>query len=317
MPTTPKDRPAANIVTLDQEKRGLVAVLDGADAVPFDTTLDLDLLPVGGGLVIADANVWSVNTGKSQSQYCWPTSESRETFLAALAERGYTAVLVPNVLANRLYLAYGFKQADAVSALYAYAHDQVRRPVRDGEPQASCGCTHHGTFDSGHPVRESAGDNSYGVRAEATDAFLFLQNSGGYESPFAEAVTRLAWENLDRAGRDLFSIQVRTPTCKAPARLMAVAACTHDPLTGQLRTHQGRPLGKQFITRRVIGLNGMMRGTGEGAPGNPMRAVLRIRGIRSVGRKHAVDKEARAELDRYVGQLITLLQRHGDLPAAV
>jgi hypothetical protein len=63
-------------------------------------------------------------------------------------------------------------------------------------------------------------------------------------------------------------------------------------------------LGTNFIIRHVIGLNGMMTGTGSRSPGNPMRAVLR-----SLGRGN--DPKERAERDRLVPVLIRAFRKHG------
>lgn len=315
---------AANIVTIDQENHAIHAVVNGAATVVFDPAADLDTLPAGGGYVVADGNTWSVRNERSQSQYCWDTETDLAEFITALGSRGYRAVTVANKLANTLCTTYQVAQADAVRALYFYVHDQVSQPTGRAEPDqlgtASgplvCGCTSHSSFDSGHSVRlgPPRGDASFGARAQVTSSFLVLQNTGGYDSPFADAVVAVAWDALDGRGRALFNMLAKSPVCHVANRnrLMAVAVCTHDPATGALRMHGGRRWGLAFITGRVIGLNGTMRGTGDRAPGNPMRAVLRVLGRRS-GAK--VNRAERAELDRHVGVLIRALGTHPVLGA--
>lgn len=300
-----------NVVALDQENHALVAVINGAGPVPFDPVAGLAALPAGGGLVIADGNAWSVRNPLSASQYCWPTAAAREQFLAGLAARGYTAIHVANKLANTLYLREGLPQADAVLALSRYAHTQIAR---------------HGRFDSGHPVRDSRGDISFGQREQVTVAFLRLQNTGGYATAFTQEVITIAWHAFhaladsdparSRALKKIFGLAQRTPALSSngsPNKVTAVACCTHDPDTGTLRTHAGAPWGREFITRRIIGLSGAMRGTGALAPGNPMRAVLR-----ALGRRHGekINAGERSLTDAGVRILIRALQEHPQLPTA-
>jgi hypothetical protein len=260
----------------------------------------LDYLPEGGGIVVADGNTWSVRNDLSVSQYCWPDEESRATFLAALDERGYKAISVSNKLTESLYRSAGMTQPLAVVALYHYAARLVEA---------------NGSFDSGHAVRPSRGDNSFGQRRTVVEDFLRLQNTNGYDSPFADDVVKIAWAALTPELRPLFRLNKRSAICK-PAdrnRLMAVAVCTHDPRTGVRRTHQGRAWGMGFITRHIIGLNGVMRGTGERAPGNPMRAVLRI-----LGRRHSdkINAAERSDMDRSIRIIIRALQAPPQLSCA-
>ena len=317
-----------NIVALDQERGGMVAVINGNrhwragpdhdPALPdlFDPVADLGALPAGGGIVVADGNTWSVRNELSVSQYCWSDARDREAFMDALAARGYAAITVANKLTQSLYQRAGLPQALAVQALADYVHIQVSEsrgrptPPTQAAP-GPCGCSAHWPFDSGYPVRPSRGDISSGERQAVVTDFLRMQNSGGYESAFADDVVRIAFESLRRSERDLFQIQVTKPACHSRNRLMAVAVCTHDPATGERRMYGDRPWGSGFIVRRVIGLNGTMRGTGTRSPGNPMRAVLRILGRRA-GAK--VNRDERAGMDRAVRSLIHALQEHPVLP---
>lgn len=323
-----------NLIALDQERGGIVAVINGVAhwdpdtteisvddlSLPhlFDPVRHLNQLPVGGGIVVADGNTWSVRNELSVSQYCWADEVSRADFIEALAERGYRAINVANKLTESLYRRNGLPQALAVVALYRYAHAQVSSSR--GRPSAGqaaspsalpCGCEEHWSFDSGYPVRPSHGDISFGMRRDVTQSFLRLQNNDGYQSAFAADVVDIAWTALDREGRQCFNLKLTKPTCDSRNRLMAVAACTHDPDTGQMRTYQGKPWGVGFITRHIIGLNGTMRGTGLRSPGNPMRAVLRV-----LGRRHGakVNRDERAALDRATRTLIRALQQHPMIP---
>ena len=323
MTTNRADFIPVHIVTLDQEQKALVAVINGSAPAVFDPAADIDRLPQGGGYVVADGNAWAVRNELSQSQYCWPTQDALDAFLNELSDRGYRAVTVANKLANTVYQRSEYDQADAVRALYDYVHAQTSvgkgrdlpgDPDDQGQQVLGCGsCTRHYAFDSGHPVRPARGDKSFGQRDIVSAHFLRVQNTDGYTSAFAQEIIDAAWHALDRDGRKLFNLAIRTPTCSSPNRLMAVASCTHDPFTGQLRTHNGQPWGVGFITRHVIGLSGAMRGTGEGAPGNPMRAVLRV-----LGRRHGdkVNREERAQMDRYVRVLIRAFQERGDIELA-
>lgn len=320
-----------HIVTLDQEDKDLVIVIDGAPTTYFDPANDLRLLPAGGGLVIADGNVWAVRNPLSQSQYCWSSTTDRDLFLTELERRGYRAISVSNKLAESLYRRTGEAKADAVRALYSYAHTQVSTPKGAHQQQhhdhlnaaagqtgtaLPCGCQRHYGFDSGRPVgtdRDGRGDRSRGQRARVVRDFLRLQNDDGYDSDFTADVIAVAWEALDRQGRELFNLAKTRPQLganKSPNRLLAVAVCTHDPYTGALRTHEGRPWGRSFIVRSILGLNGLMRGTGPAAPGNPMRAVLRVLGRRT---KDNVNRDERAAMDRSVNQIIRALQTAGPL----
>lgn len=314
---------AANIVALDQEQGGILAVVNGASPALFDPLDPAHLagLPAGGGYVVADANTWAVRNQFSQSQYCWATEPARAAFLAALAALGYRSMVVANKLANSLYVSSGHSQADAVIALYDYVHHQIAdpkgRPMPVGTgPVLGCGaCTHHWSFDSGHAVRPTAAatiDISCGQRKLVARDFLVAQNDGGYVSAFADDAIAIAWAALDRPGRAALNLKKTRPEAAGSRnRLLAVAVCTHDPATGVLRTHQGRPWGVGFITKRVIGLCGTMRGTGERAPGNPMRAVLRVLGRRSGTKANPAE---RAVTDRAVRTVIRALQQHPVLP---
>lgn len=314
-----------NIVTLDQEGRGLVAVVNGGPVRDFHPD-DVDDLPAGGGYVVADANVWQVRNDRSQSQYCFADVDTRDRFIAELEARGYRARLVSNKHAQTLYVRRQMAQADAVVALYDEVHRQVRAVdgapiVVPGEPLLGCGtCTSHTTFDGGRRVRDRGDhiDRSFGQRARVVDDFLLLQNAGGYDSAFLDAAVEAVWSHLDRDQRALLNMKKRVARChpKDRNRLASIVVCTHDPITGELRRHDGAPWGRAFITRRVIGLNGTMRGTGPRTPGNPMRAVLRILGRRSwTAKANKIDRAERAALDACVRAAIRALQAHGTLPA--
>lgn len=321
-----------NLVALDQEDLVLVAVInaerhwdpgapasDDHPADVFDPWRHLEQLPDGGGLVVGDANVWGVRNGLSVSQYCWPSDAERARFVAALAERGYRAVVIANKLAQTLYQRAGIPQSQAVVALADYLHAQV---AGEGPGELWCGCATHREFHSGHAVRAPRGDRSFGQRDVVVRDFLRLQNQWGYDTAFAEDVVAIADAVLARDDRSLrplrgqLMLKKTRPECDVAKRnrLMAVAVCTHDPQTGARREHAGRPWGVDFITRRVIGLSGATRGTGANAAGNPMRAVLRSLGRRpGTPGRGAVDRAARADLDRAVRLLVTALLQHPDL----
>ena len=310
-----------NVVAIDQENRGIVAVVNSGPTTPMTPSTFAAQLPSGGGIVVGDANVWSVRTPFSVSQYCWSTQADLDEFVEALAAAGYQAVVVANKFANNLIAKHKVVQAEAVRALCAEVHDQLERSARAVQtaPAGSglpCGCAAHGTFDGGHVLRPSRGDRSFGQREVVSRSFLRLQNTGGYQSPFAEDIIQLAWEHLDGEGREVFGMLKTRPECKVPSKLMAIAVCTHYPGTGELRMRDGQPWGLNFIVRHVIALNGNMSGTGARTAGNPMRAVLRVRGIRAPGRRLPVDKAARARLDLYVRELIRVFQEHGPVRPA-
>jgi hypothetical protein len=300
-----------NIVALDQENHGLVAVINGSDPRPFDPSVDIGLLPVGGGVVVADANAWAVRNPLSLSQYCWDTADELEMFLRRLRDAGYEAQSIPNPLARRLYVRSGHAQADAVVALAEHVHDRVADQLETGS--LWCGrCDEHVSFTGGRPVRRGRTetvDRSFGQRDLVKVDFLTLQNDLRYDTPFVDEAVAVVWEGTTRAQRDLLNLKKTICEPKNPNRVAAIAACTHNPWTGELRTHDGVPWGRRFIRRRVIGLNGTMCGTGPGTAGNPMRAVLRSLGR---GKTPAVLND----IDGAVTAAIWALQRHGDLPAA-
>lgn len=269
----------------------MAVVINGDDTFEIKTPFDLEL-PAGGGFIVADGNVWGASNGLSISQFVWDSIDERQKFLDAVVEQGYRCLSVSNKYAASQYFKRGYSQADAVKALYEEVAEQVAT---------------NGRFDSGKPVRESRGDVSFGERANVTMDFLRLQNAGGYESDFVNHAVEIAWNGLDKRGKQLFNLQVRAPKCTSPNRLCAVLVCTHDPETGERREYNGRPWGLRFITRNILCLNGTMMGTGPLSPGSPMRAVLRILG-RRWGDK--VNREERAELDRYVKVLIREFQKH-------
>lgn len=327
MHTTPR-----NVVALDQEGRGLIACVNGSPTEPFDVATGIAALPAGGGWIVADVNSWSVRNELSASQFCFPDTAALETFLKEAAAAGWRCMSVTNHIARSLYTREGLPQTAAALALHRYVHRQVtglercpRRPgIEAGRTVASstapgalaCGCVVvSGHLDAGRlvTVGERRGDNSQGMRRRVTVDFLRLQNDGGYESGFAQDVITIAWNGLDSRGKDLFHLKKRTPTCDSPNRLMAVAVATHDPATGAIRTYQGRPWGRKFIVHNILGLNGRMKGSGASGAGSPMRAVLRI-----LGRRHGdrIDVAERAELDRYVRDLVRLLQQHPRLRPA-
>ena len=281
-----------NIIAVDQELHGLAVVKNGK-RTQIDSFDDLKL-PKGGGVIVADGNAWSIFNGKSKSQYAFDTAEDREKFLADAADQGYKSISVSNKYARLQYLKTGHSQPDAVEALYAEVKSQIKTI---------------GRFDSGKPVRENRGDVSYGMRDMVSQDFLLLQNSGGYESDFMKSAVEIAWNALDKRGKQLFNLKIRTPETSSPNRLAAVLVCTHNPETGERREHNGKPWGMGFITRRILCLNGTMQGTGSLSPGSPMRAVLRILGRRHSG-NGLINRDERAEMDRYVKTLIREFQKH-------
>jgi hypothetical protein len=139
--------------------------------------------------------------------------------------------------------------------------------------------------------------------------FLILQNSGGYESPWMEDVLQIAFNALAKDDRILFRMKKTKATVTSPRALAAVAIAVYDP-DGKLREYNGKPWGTGFIVRRVLGLNGVMRGTGSLAPGNPMRAALRYTG-RRWGDK--VNREERSHADRLTRDLIRAFRAHGPI----
>lgn len=300
-----------HVIALDQENRGLVAVIDGAIPVPFDPHSSLGALPVGGGYVVADQNAWAVRNPRSQSQYCWDTQADLDQFLDELAVRGYRAMAVANKTANNLYVRARLEQADAVIALADHVHRKIGSPAAGPGNIAWCGCIAHRTFDGGSrvlPGKVATIDRSFGQRTLVVDDFLVLQNRpGGYTSAFMDAALAIAWGALDREGRDLLGMLKTRCEAKSLNRVAAIAVCTHSPWTGGLRTHGGAPWGVGFICDRVIGLNGAMQGTGAGAAGNPMRAVLR-----SLGKGKSPEKLG--PTDRAVRTVIRALQAHPALP---
>ena len=279
-----------NVVAIDQEVRGLAVVTNGKRSQIAG--IDELQLPKGGGVVVADSNVWSASNGLSQSQYCFDSLEERQKWLEHFASLGYKSLSVSNKYAKTQYIRRGIPQADAVEALY----DEVKSQIED-----------NGRFDAGKPVRESRGDVSYGQREKVVHDFLVMQNSGGYESKFLENAVKIAWNALDKRGKQLFNLKITKPEATSPNRVSAVVVTTHDPATGKRREHDGKPWGVNFITRRILCLNGMMQGVGTLSPGSPMRAVLRI-----LGRRHGekVNAAERAELDKYVKVLIKAFQEH-------
>jgi hypothetical protein len=301
--------PGANIVALDQEQHAIVAVINGAATTMFDPANDLDQLPDGGGVVVADENVWAVRNPLSQSQYCWTDHDTLDEFLNQLTDRGYHAVSVPNRAARNMYVRARYDQADAVRALAEHVHDRVADGHTDGP--LWCGCRAHRRYDGGRPVRSAARnrcDRSYGQRGDVVTDFLHLQNDIGYDNAFLDAAVDIVHAALTPDQRDLLNLLKRKPCAKNRNRVAVVAVCTHDPWTGQLRTHNGQRWGRSFIRERVLGLNGTMQGVGARTAGNPMRAVLR-----SLGR--GKKPERLNATDRAVHAALVALQQHPQLPA--
>lgn len=297
-----------NIVALDQEQGGIVAVVNGSEPFQFHAD-ELGCLPPGGGWVVADVNTWAVRQPLSLSQYCWESQAQRDHFVEELSALGYVARGISNQLANRLYRNAGMSACDAVRALARHVHTAV---ASDSGPGGLwCGtCGSHQRFDGGRTIRQGPDmtvDRSFGVRAEVSAAFLRIQSDLGYRCAFVDAAVTAVWEGLTPTQRDLMNLRRRTPTAVHPGRVAAVAVCTHDPSTGRLRIFEGRPWGVRFICRRVIGLNGQMTGTGPSAAGNPMRAMLRAVGL---GRR----SDLLAEMDRAVVAAIWALRGVPQLP---
>lgn len=310
-----------NIVTLDQEGKGLVAVVNGGAPVVFDPTAGAAGLPSGGGYVVADANVWAVRNERSQAQFCWATDAELAWFVESVRAAGYQERVVSNTLAKSAIIRYGYSQAEAVCALWQLVHDQVcAAGVRDeGAVAGVFGCGRkcvHGRYDGGHRVRLGRSepvDRSFGERDRVVDSFLMVQNTpGAYESGFVAAAAQIAFDALDRHDRPLLNLNKTKVGTQSRNRVVALAVCTHDPLTGERRMFEGRPWGSGFIFGRVIGLNGVMCGTGLRTAGNPMRAVLRGLGRRRTA--DAVDREARAAIDRAARLVVRALQEHATLP---
>ena len=280
-----------NIIAVDQEGKSLAVITNGD--LTIARSYDEISLPDGGGIVVGDTNVWAVANDYSQSQFAFESEEARQATLDRLADAGYRSVSVANKYAQAQYINRGMAQADAVDALYLAVREQVET---------------NGRFDSGKPVRGNRGDVSYGQRDLVVKDFLSMQNAEGYTTPFLAHGISIAWDALDRDGKRLFNLKQRTPEVStSPNRIAAVLVCTHDPKTGLRREHNGQPWGINFIVRRIIGLNGMMRGTGTLSPGNPMRAVLRVLG-RRWGDK--VDAHERSQMDKYVKVLIREFQKY-------
>jgi hypothetical protein len=334
-------RPCQHIIAVDQEGKELVCVIDDDGTASFDPYG----IPDGGGLIVADANAFGVKNERSKSQFGWESEEDLLSWVDWAEERGYTVRKIPNHLAYDLHRPYDLKEwsyrlvkagwkvqqekrpsggkewvatkagdpesprtwklysGNAIWALYDYAVDTVQRT---------------GRFDTGTRPGPSRGDNSFGQRAVVSDDFLRLQNNEGYVSPFAEEVVQIAFDALDREDRPRFNLCLnkRALSSNGSFRLLAaVAVCTHDPYTGEIRRDpSGKPWGLVFITKRIIGLNGQMRGMGDKAPGNPMRAALR-RANRYWDKN---DPEERSRMDRLVRVLIRAFQEHevigGDSP---
>lgn len=301
-----------NVIAIDQEEGKFVMTINGDDVkLPFDP----NSLPLGGGIVAGDGNCWKTNNGKSKSQFM--SSSELDELTATLHLNGYRAIVVANMLAHKIQLSYRLTQADAVIGLGKYAMAQVAM---------------HGSFDSGHEVRPNPypdNDNSFGERQIVTDDFLRVQNDGGYNSPWMADVIEIAFHTFDDADRRLFGFTAKSkPSISNPFKLAAIAVAVYDPWTGKLRMHEGKPWGLGFITRRIIGLNGLGRGTGPNAPGNPMRAALRAIGGRCwlpsdlgelkpkgnpVRKQDCINRAERAHFDRLIRDLIRAFQMHGDI----
>ncbi len=279
-----------NVIAIDQENYQLVMTINGGDEI---TLFDVKSLPSGGGIVVGDGNCWAPSNGRSKSQFL--SQDELDSLIAELTDSGYRAITVANKMARSIQFQYGLEQAKAVIGLGKYARNQVNL---------------HGSFDSGHEVRQFRGDISYGQRKIVTDDFLMVQNSGGYESPWMDDAISIAFDALDKDDRPLFDIKKTMLKVNSPRRLAAIAVAVYDPWTGKLREYHGKPWGMGFIIRHVIGLNGVMRGTGEKAPGNPMRAALRC-----VGRRYGdkVNAPERAHFDKLCRDLIRAFQKHGDI----
>lgn len=285
-----------NVYALDQEGLSLVWTNDGKQQHKLDVDKFLANLEPGGGFIVGDGNAWGVRNPRSASQFGWQKPEDLDDFLDYIRSEGYKAITIPNKLANTLQFRYGMEAPDAVFGLFWDVTEQVATT---------------GRYDSGHPVRASrypGNDNSFGERANVVLDFLKVQNFGGYESPFIEDVIQIAFDALPKNDRELFDLKKTMPKVNSPRRIAAVACCVYDPKTGQLRTHNGKPWGINFIVRRIIGLNGMMTGKGVRAPGNPMRAALRC-----VGRRYGekVNRDERARFDKLVRDLVKAFQAHG------
>jgi len=279
---------------MDQERKGLDVIVNGADPIYVTDPHSL-ILPSGGGVIVADGNVWGLPNGLSVSQFVWTDKEDRNDFIESAVAQGYACRSVNTKYAEGLYKIRKMEPEDAVIALY----DKVKASYDE-----------KGRYDSAKAVRDSRGDISFGQQQIVVGDFLRIQNLDNYDSDFMRNGIQIAWDALDKPGREMFGMTKTLPKMganKTPNRIAAVLACTHDPATGERREFNGLPWGKQFIIRRVIGLSGMMRGTGPTAPGNPMRAVLRILGRRST---NSINVEERKQMDKYVAQLIDAFQQH-------
>lgn len=316
-----------NIIALDQEEGGLVAVVNGVrypdlfhPASDAGTTL-LAVLPAGGGLIVADTNAWQVRNELSVAQFAWSDYEDLTRFLAGAGERGYACRSIPNRLARTLYLRAQLPTTHAAEALYRYGVTQVQ-------------CSPGATFDAGQPVRitSTGSDNSFGHRAGVVRDFLRQQNLYAYDTPFGDDVVTIARASLSRRELALLNVSISkdgSASCTGSKRnrLIAVAVCTHDPETGMRRGYEGRPWSGNFIVRRLLGLNGTTSGVGTRTAGNPMRATLRMRSQRAISLhdvKDPVTKKAtgatelrnkinaaeRRESDAAVRALIRALQAH-------
>ena len=316
-----------NVIALDQEDKTLVGTIDGETFFQADKQ-NFDWLPDGGGHVVADGNAFGVRNELSASQFCFENEADREAFVQYLESRGYVVRSIANHLAYPIRLRYGYEPKDAALALWKYAKEQL---------------SHGGRFDTGHRPRTSQGDISFGVRALVERDFLRLQNSGGYNSPFIADVVEIAFGSLSKEDRSFFDLNKtwpkNTPQDWTPLELLgsarrisAVAACVYN-LDGTLRLGPDGPLGTNFIVRNVIGLNGAMKGTGDKAAGNPMRAALRCIGARSISpvngvipelktngkkvrKQDLVNPAERTHMDKLVRTMIKAFRAHGPIRPA-
>ena len=283
-----------NILAIDQEDGGVVATSDGVTTFPWEYVLPDN----GAWLIVGDLNTWAVHNIKSRSQYVWESKEQLEAFCAAVTAAGGVCRSVHPKHARTIRQSIGLDKAEDVLALWRYAEEMIRRT---------------GRFDTGtNPLSVGVVSNQAArdVRDTVVHDFLTLQEAE-YGGEFMRTATEIAFLALAPEERVLFNLcKTKPSTTSSPNRIAALAVCTHDPETGELRKHNGAPYGKNFIIRHVIGLSGAHRGTGPTAAGNPMRAVLRKLG-RDWGDK--IDKEERSAKDRCSGKIIQALQAHGDI----
>lgn len=152
--------PGPNIVALELEGRALVAVINGEEPQPFEPSAADDILPAGGGLVLAAAQIWKARNNLEESERPWADSGELGVFLEALHGAGYEARTVSEQRARKICKSARGARHDPAK-LAAYAHDAV---AVSGEGALWCGSwDHHESFGEGSVVLAAAGSSELGV----------------------------------------------------------------------------------------------------------------------------------------------------------